>query len=68
MQAGQGNIWTQTSCQYKEPKIHAVFLWIGFRGSGAHQYIYGKVNNGNYVYVCIYVDDMIIADKTSKNI
>ncbi|CAI5737486.1 unnamed protein product [Peronospora farinosa] len=30
--------------------------------------VYVKVNNGNFVYVCLYVDDMIIAAKTSREI
>uniref|UniRef100_A0AAV1UBQ4 Polyprotein n=1 Tax=Peronospora matthiolae TaxID=2874970 RepID=A0AAV1UBQ4_9STRA len=48
--------------------IHAVFLHIGFRSSGADQCIYVKHQDDNYVYVCLYVDDMIIAAKTSKEI
>ena len=41
---------------------------IGFRCSGAGQCVYIKNKNGNYIYVCLYVDDMIIAAKTSKEI
>uniref|UniRef100_A0AAV1VI21 Reverse transcriptase Ty1/copia-type domain-containing protein n=1 Tax=Peronospora matthiolae TaxID=2874970 RepID=A0AAV1VI21_9STRA len=48
--------------------IHAVFLQIGFRSSGADQCIYVKHQDDNYVYVCLYVDDMIIAAKTSREI
>ncbi|CAI5723456.1 unnamed protein product [Peronospora farinosa] len=48
--------------------IHAVFLQIGFQSSGADQCVYVKVNNGSFVYVCLYVDDMIIAAKTSREI
>ncbi|CAI5730583.1 unnamed protein product [Peronospora farinosa] len=48
--------------------IHAVFLKIGFQSSGADQCVYVKVNNGRFVYVCLYVDDMIIAAKTSREI
>ena len=48
--------------------IHAAFLQIGFRSSGADQCIYVKSQDDNYVYVCLYVDDMIIAAKTSREI
>ena len=48
--------------------IHAVFLQIGFRSSGADQCVYVKNKNDNYVYVYLYVDDMIIGAKTSKEI
>ncbi|CEG45111.1 retroelement pol polyprotein [Plasmopara halstedii] len=41
--------------------IYAVFLRIGFKSSGAYQCVYIKVKDGYYVYVCLYVDDMIIA-------
>ncbi|CEG49031.1 polyprotein [Plasmopara halstedii] len=48
--------------------IHAVFLAMGFQSSGADQCVYVKVENGKYVYVCLYVDDMIVAAKTNKEI
>lgn len=54
------NAWNKT--------IHVVFLQMGFRSSGADQCVYVKGKNGNYVYVSLYVDDMIIAAKTSKEI
>lgn len=54
------NAWNKT--------IHVVFLQMGFRSSGEDQCIYVKGKNGNYVFVCLYVDDMIIAAKTSKEI
>ncbi|CAI5707253.1 unnamed protein product [Peronospora farinosa] len=44
--------------------IHAVILRIGFRSSGADQCVYVKGNNGNYVSVYLYIDNMIIAAKT----
>lgn len=47
--------------------IHAVFLRIGFRRSGSDQCVYTKSKNSNYVYVCLYVDDMILAAKTAKD-
>ncbi|KAE9212782.1 hypothetical protein PF004_g15533 [Phytophthora fragariae] len=48
--------------------IHAVFVKIGFRSCGADKCVYVKVSKDNYVYVCLYVDDMIIAAKTSEEI
>ncbi|OWZ13708.1 Integrase, catalytic core protein [Phytophthora megakarya] len=36
----------------------------GFKSCGADQYVYVKRSNIGYVYVCLYVDDMIIAAKT----
>jgi hypothetical protein len=48
--------------------IHAVFMKIGFRSCGADQCVYVKGSKDNYVYVCLYVDDMIIAAKTNKEI
>uniref|UniRef100_H3H572 Polyprotein n=2 Tax=Phytophthora ramorum TaxID=164328 RepID=H3H572_PHYRM len=48
--------------------IHAVFMKIGFHSCGADQCVYVKGTKDNYVYVCLYVDDMIIAAKTNKEI
>ncbi|KAL4116578.1 hypothetical protein PRIC2_012030 [Phytophthora ramorum] len=48
--------------------IHAVFIKIGFRSCGADQCVYVKDTKDNYVYVCLYVDDMIIAAKTEEEI
>lgn len=48
--------------------IHAVFIQIAFRSSGADQCVCIKSQDGNYVYVCLYVDDMKIAAKTSSEI
>ncbi|OWZ24413.1 polyprotein [Phytophthora megakarya] len=44
--------------------IHRVFLMIG----GADECVYVKVKEGRHVYICLYVDDMIIAAKTSEEI
>ncbi|KAE9023991.1 hypothetical protein PR003_g14064 [Phytophthora rubi] len=44
--------------------IHAVFMKIGFRSCGVDQCVYVKGAKDTYVYVCLYVDDMIIAAKT----
>jgi hypothetical protein len=41
---------------------------IGFRSCGADQCVYVKGSKDNYVYVCLYVDDMIIAAKTNEEI
>uniref|UniRef100_H3H4S2 Reverse transcriptase Ty1/copia-type domain-containing protein n=1 Tax=Phytophthora ramorum TaxID=164328 RepID=H3H4S2_PHYRM len=48
--------------------VHAVFMKIGFRSCGADQCVYVKDTKDNYVCVCLYVDDMIIAAKTKKEI
>ncbi|GMF25738.1 unnamed protein product [Phytophthora fragariaefolia] len=48
--------------------IHAVFMKIGFRSCGADQCVYVKGAKDTYVYVCLYVDDMIIAAKTKEEI
>ncbi|OWZ03765.1 polyprotein [Phytophthora megakarya] len=48
--------------------IHRVFVRIGFRSCGADVCDYVKVKEGRYVYVCLYVDDMIIAAKTGEEI
>jgi len=48
--------------------IHAVFMKIGFRSCGADQCVYVICSKDNYVYVCLFVDDMIIAAKTNKEI
>ncbi|OWZ06259.1 polyprotein [Phytophthora megakarya] len=45
-----------------------VFVRIGFRNCGADECVYVKVKEGRYVYVCLYVDDMIIAAKTGEEI
>ncbi|GMF32340.1 unnamed protein product [Phytophthora lilii] len=55
-----------TSAWYQT--IHAVIMQIGFRGCGADQCVYVKEMKDNYVYVCLYVDDMIIAAKTNQEI
>ncbi|KAE9018924.1 hypothetical protein PF005_g10961 [Phytophthora fragariae] len=41
---------------------------IGFRSCGTDQCVYLKGSDDNDVYVCLYVDDMIIAAKTSEQI
>ena len=46
--------------------IHAVFLRIGFRSCGANQCVYVRKKKGNYIYVCLYVDDMIIAQRPAR--
>ncbi|GMF20880.1 unnamed protein product [Phytophthora fragariaefolia] len=48
--------------------IYAVFMKIGFRSCGADQCVYVKGDKGNFVDVCLYVDDMIIAAQTTKEI
>ncbi|KAE9296708.1 hypothetical protein PR003_g23685 [Phytophthora rubi] len=48
--------------------IHAVFMKIGLRSCGADQCVYVKGAKGTYAYVCLYVDDMIIAAKTKEEI
>ncbi|OWZ20869.1 polyprotein [Phytophthora megakarya] len=44
--------------------IHRVFLRNGFKSCGADQCVYVKRSNIGHVYVCFYVDDMIIAVRT----
>ncbi|CEG45015.1 retrotransposon ty1-copia subclass [Plasmopara halstedii] len=48
--------------------IHRVFMKFGFKSCGADQCVYVKEFKGNLIYVCLYVDDMIIVAKTSKEI
>lgn len=48
--------------------INAVFLKTGFRSCGADQCVYVKGQEGDYIYVCLYVDDINIAAKTSREI
>ncbi|KAE8963868.1 hypothetical protein PF011_g28877 [Phytophthora fragariae] len=48
--------------------IHAVFMKIGFRSCGTDQCVYVKGAKDTLVYVCLYVDDMIIAAKTMEEI
>ncbi|OWZ19135.1 Integrase, catalytic core protein [Phytophthora megakarya] len=48
--------------------IHQVFMKNGFKRCGADQCVYVKYSRNGYVYVCLYVDDMIIAVKTSDEI
>ncbi|CAH0482667.1 unnamed protein product [Peronospora belbahrii] len=48
--------------------INRVFLDCGFKSCGADQCVYFKRSKNNFIYVCLYVDDMIIAAKTSDEI
>ncbi|OWZ04219.1 Integrase, catalytic core protein [Phytophthora megakarya] len=48
--------------------IHRIFVEIGFRSCGADECVYVKVKEGRYVYICLYVEDMIIAAKTTEEI
>ncbi|KAG3170493.1 hypothetical protein PI126_g2351 [Phytophthora idaei] len=48
--------------------IHRVFLRNGFKSYGAGQCVYVRGTRNGYVYVCLYVDDMIIAAKTRDEI
>ncbi|POM72303.1 Integrase catalytic core protein, partial [Phytophthora palmivora] len=48
--------------------IHRVFLRNGFKSCGADQCVYVKRSRNGYMYVCLYVDDMIIAAKTAGEI
>uniref|UniRef100_A0AAV1TS81 Polyprotein n=1 Tax=Peronospora matthiolae TaxID=2874970 RepID=A0AAV1TS81_9STRA len=48
--------------------IHRVFLGYGFKSCGADQCVYVKRSKSNFIYVCLYADDMIIAAKTSDEI
>uniref|UniRef100_A0AAV1UTC1 Reverse transcriptase Ty1/copia-type domain-containing protein n=1 Tax=Peronospora matthiolae TaxID=2874970 RepID=A0AAV1UTC1_9STRA len=48
--------------------IHRVFLDYGFKSCGADQCVYVKRSKNSFIYVCHYVDDMIIAAKTSDKI
>ncbi|KAG2880370.1 Retrovirus-related Pol polyprotein from transposon TNT 1-94 [Phytophthora cactorum] len=55
-----------TSAWYKT--IHEMFMRIGFRSCGADQIVYVKGKKDKYVYVCLYVDDMVIAAKNTTEI
>ncbi|OWZ18686.1 polyprotein [Phytophthora megakarya] len=46
--------------------IHRIFVRLGFRRCGGDECVYVKMNEARYVYVCRYVDDMIIAAKTGE--
>lgn len=48
--------------------IHNVFLHNGFKCCGANQCVYVKRSRNDFIYVCLYVDDMIIAAKTREEI
>lgn len=48
--------------------IHCVFIRNCFRSCGADQCVYVKNNRNGFVYVCLYMDDMIIAAKTCEEI
>ena len=48
--------------------IHYVFVKNGFKSCGADQCVCVKRSQGNIVYVGLYVDDMIIGARTSKEI
>jgi hypothetical protein len=48
--------------------IHRVFLGNGFKDCGADQCVYIKRSRNGFIYVWLYVDDMIIAAKTSDEI
>ena len=48
--------------------IRRVFLKNGFKSCGADQRVYVKRTRNSFVYMCLYVDDMIIAAKTSEEI
>lgn len=48
--------------------IHALFMKIGFQSCGVDQCVYVQCNRGNMVYVCLNVNDMIIAAKTNEEI
>ena len=68
MQVGQGDLRSQAGCKCVEQCNTCFNYQIGFRSSGADQCVYVKSQDGNYVYVCLYVDDMIIAAKTIREI
>ena len=44
------------------------FFQNGFKSCGADECVYVKRTRNGFVYVCLYVDDMIIAAKTSEEI
>ena len=48
--------------------IRHVLLLNGFKSCGADQCVYVKRARDGFVYVCLYVDDMSIAAKTSVEI
>ncbi|GMF37248.1 unnamed protein product [Phytophthora fragariaefolia] len=54
------NAWNKT--------IHRVLLKNVFKSCGADQCVYVKRTQNGFVYVCLYVDDMIIAAKTHKEV
>ncbi|GMF28793.1 unnamed protein product [Phytophthora fragariaefolia] len=54
------NVWNKI--------IHHVFLINVFKSCGADQCVYVKRSGNGYIYVCPYVDDIIIAAKTKEAI
>ncbi|GMF32518.1 unnamed protein product [Phytophthora fragariaefolia] len=54
------SIWNKT--------IHRVFLGDGFKSCGTDQCVYVKRSQNGFIYVCLYIDDMIIAAKASEEI
>ncbi|CEG42337.1 FOG: Transposon-encoded proteins with TYA, reverse transcriptase, integrase domains in various combinations [Plasmopara halstedii] len=48
--------------------IHRVFVGNGFKSCGADQCVYVKSTNKGFVHVELYLDDMIIAARTSEEI
>lgn len=53
-----GNAWFKT--------IHRVLLELGFSACGGDTCIYVKKVGGDMVYICLYVDDMIVAARTTE--
>lgn len=68
MSTKQGYLWTETSSKCLEQDDSSCFVRNGFKSCGADQCVCVKSTNKGSVYVGLYVDDMIIAARTSEEI
>ncbi|OWZ13874.1 LOW QUALITY PROTEIN: polyprotein [Phytophthora megakarya] len=57
----------QTTSAWHKP-IHRGFVKIGSGSCGVDKCVYVKAEEGRYVYICLYVNDIIITAKTSEEI
>ena len=48
--------------------IHSVLIKLEFEACGDDRCIYKKKDRGGWIYLCLYVDDMIVAAKSSETV
>ncbi|GMF33539.1 unnamed protein product [Phytophthora fragariaefolia] len=69
-----GTRWTQNSSRMNGTlrgrwfHVELILVQLAAGGCGADQCVYVKPSRNGFVYVCLYVDDMIIAAKTNGEI